>query len=55
VAPITIRCTVCGGTHEVPKWEDDYEQARDAQIETYICDKCQARIQQEAQRNTFPH
>ncbi|MGC8487341.1 MAG: DUF2197 domain-containing protein [Clostridia bacterium] len=55
VTPISIRCTVCGSTHEVRKWEGEYEQARDAHLETYICDTCQARIQQEAQRNTFPH
>ena len=52
MAPIIIRCNICGGTHEVPKWEDDYGQARDAHLGTYICDKCQVRIQQEAQHNT---
>lgn len=47
-----VKCSVCGTLERVEKWQDTYEKLREEALEAYICERCQARIRHDAQKET---
>lgn len=44
-----VKCSICGKSFEVAKWQQDFERIREHGEEPFVCEPCQDRVRREAQ------